>query len=66
MSSFSKGLAFCNDLGSFRCVLQQFGIVLLRSAAILGRSAAFCSDLGPFCGVLLLLGAHSLEHELIL
>ena len=33
-------------------VLQRFGVVLLRSAAIWCRFVAFCKDLVPFCCVL--------------
>ena len=46
-----------NDLGSFCCVLQRFGVGLLRPAAIWGRFAVFCNDLVPFCCVLLRFGA---------
>ena len=44
--------ASCIDLGLFCCVLQRFGVVLLRSAMIWGSFLAFCSDLVQFFCVL--------------
>ena len=39
-------------MGPFCCVLHQFGVALLRPAAIWGSFAASCSDLVSFCCVL--------------
>ena len=63
---YGRFAAFCNDLGSFCCVLQRFGFVLLRSATIWVRFAAFCNDLGSFCAVLQRFGVHSPGNELML
>ena len=40
------------NLGAFCCVLQRFGAVVLRYAAIGDRFAAFSISLVPFCYVL--------------
>ena len=41
--------AFYIDLGSFFCVLHRFGVLLLRSASIRGRSVAFRIDSASKC-----------------
>ena len=52
------------DLVSFCCVLQRFGVALLRSASIWGRFASFCIKLGPFCTVVQRFGVVLLRSAL--
>ena len=50
--SYDQFAAFCTDLGSICCVLQRFGVDLLRSATIWCRFATLCNNLGSICFVL--------------